>query len=95
MTKSVSTKRSMTNKPLPTLRLANAILPDLVDGLERGTITSEQLIKAHFARISEVNPEFHAVIETSSNVLDNARLLDISHDLHTPPAIPSTASPSF
>jgi amidase len=76
VTKKASTKTSKANKPSPTLRLANAILSDIADGLNRGAFTSEQLTKAYLARISEVNPESHTVIETTAKAIENVRLLD-------------------
>jgi amidase len=57
--------------------LSNITLPDIVHGLSNNDFTSEHLVEAYLARINEVNHEFHAVIETSPDAVEEARLLDI------------------
>jgi amidase len=83
VTKKASTKTSKANKPSPTLRLANAILSDIADGLNRGTFTSGQLTEAYLARISEINSASHAVIETTSNAIENVRHLDCERHIRS------------
>ncbi|KIK43756.1 hypothetical protein CY34DRAFT_685511 [Suillus luteus UH-Slu-Lm8-n1] len=60
--------------PLPDLLYAT--IDDLQSGLAAGTFTSLDLVKAYVARINEVNPVLHAVIETNPDALAIATSLD-------------------
>lgn len=61
-------------QPLPDLLYAT--IDDLQSGLAAGTFTSVDLVKAYVARIHEVNPLLHAVIETNPDALAIAASLD-------------------
>ncbi|OAX34667.1 amidase [Rhizopogon vinicolor AM-OR11-026] len=61
-------------QPLPDLLYAT--IDDLQLGLAAGTFTSVDLVKAYLARINEVNPVLHAVIETNPDALSIAASLD-------------------
>lgn len=61
-------------QPLPDLLYAT--IDDLQSGLAAGTFTSLDLVKAYVARINEVNPVLHAVIETNPDALAIATSLD-------------------
>ncbi|KAG2339994.1 amidase [Suillus weaverae] len=61
-------------QPLPDLLYAT--IDDLQSGLAAGTFTSVDLVKAYVARIHEVNPVLHAVIETNPDALAIAASLD-------------------
>ncbi|KAG0698081.1 amidase [Suillus ampliporus] len=61
-------------QPLPDLLYAT--IDDLQSGLEAGTFTSVDLTKAYLARIDEVNPVLHAVIETNPDAISIAASLD-------------------
>lgn len=67
--------------PSPTIRLRHATLPQLVRGLELGSLTSTQLVATYKARISEVNHECNAVIETATQATQIAQLLDLERRL--------------
>lgn len=56
--------------------LLYATIDDLQSGLAAGTFTSVDLVKAYVARIDEVNPVLHAVIETNPDALAIAASLD-------------------
>lgn len=56
--------------------LLNCSLSDLYHGLEEGTFSSVDLVKAYLARISEVDGEFLSVIETNPDALKIAKELD-------------------
>jgi amidase len=56
--------------------LFTATIDDVQDGLSCGTFTSVQLTMAYLARIAEVNPILHAVIETNPDALTIAASLD-------------------
>ncbi|KAJ6557849.1 amidase signature enzyme [Mycena capillaripes] len=56
--------------------LYEATIADLQAGLDAGHFTSVDLVNAYFARISEVNAELHAVIETNPIALALAADLD-------------------
>ncbi|KAH5392462.1 hypothetical protein HBI68_241490 [Parastagonospora nodorum] len=58
------------------LKLLHTTLPDLLDGLKYGLFTSEQLVKAYLARITEVNHIFHATVEVNPDATVIARCLD-------------------
>lgn len=49
--------------------LYDATLKELSNGMESGCFTAVDLVKAYLARISEVNEELHAVIETNPDAL--------------------------
>ncbi|KAG2033388.1 amidase [Suillus americanus] len=61
-------------QPLPDLLYAT--INDLQSGLAAGTFTSVDLVNAYVARINEVNPVLHAVIETNPDALAIAASLD-------------------
>ncbi|KAG2136071.1 amidase signature domain-containing protein [Suillus bovinus] len=61
-------------QPLPDLLYAT--IDDLQSGLAAGTFTSVDLVNAYVARIDEVNPVLHAVIETNPDALSIAASLD-------------------
>ncbi|KAG1719927.1 glutamyl-tRNA amidotransferase subunit A [Suillus lakei] len=61
-------------QPLPDLLYAT--IDDLQSGLAAGTFTSVDLVKAYVARIDEVNPVLHAVIEINPDALSIAASLD-------------------
>jgi amidase len=56
--------------------LLNITLSELTDGLENRTFTSADLVKAYLQRITEVNREFHCILETNPDALSIARDLD-------------------
>ncbi|KZT58850.1 amidase signature enzyme [Calocera cornea HHB12733] len=56
--------------------LYDASIKELSDGMEAGCFTAVDLVKAYLARISEVNAELNAVIETNPDALDIAAQLD-------------------
>jgi amidase len=57
------------NVTVTALKLRHATLPDLLDGLKHGLFTSEQLVKAYAARISEVNHISPAAVEANPDVM--------------------------
>ncbi|GJE96091.1 amidase signature enzyme [Phanerochaete sordida] len=60
--------------------LYEASIAELQEGLAKELFSSEDLVKAYFARIEEVNlqgPTLRAVIETNPSALAQARALDI------------------
>ncbi|KAH7930964.1 amidase signature enzyme [Leucogyrophana mollusca] len=60
--------------------LYEASIEDLQSGLQQGSFTSVDLVKAYLARIEEVNlegPALHAVIETNPKALTQAAALDL------------------
>ncbi|KAG1767554.1 amidase [Suillus occidentalis] len=61
-------------QPLPDLLYAT--IDDLQSGLAAGTFTSVDLVNAYVARINEVNPILHAVIETNPDAIPIAASLD-------------------
>jgi amidase len=61
-------------QPLPDLLYAT--INDLQSGLAAGTFTSVDLVNAYVARINEVNPVLHAVIEINPDALTIAASLD-------------------
>lgn len=61
-------------QPLPDLLYAT--INDLQSGLAAGTFTSVDLVNAYVARINEVNPVLHAVIEINPDALAIAASLD-------------------
>ncbi|EKM57234.1 uncharacterized protein PHACADRAFT_254888 [Phanerochaete carnosa HHB-10118-sp] len=67
--------------------LYEASIAELQDGLEKGLFTSEDLVKAYFTRIEEVNlqgPALRAVIETNPSALAQARELDLERKAKGP-----------
>ncbi|KAF8143819.1 amidase signature enzyme [Mycena galopus ATCC 62051] len=56
--------------------LYEATIAELQAGLAAGDFTSVDLVNAYYARISEVNDELHAVIETNPTALAQAAALD-------------------
>ncbi|CAK5278603.1 unnamed protein product [Mycena citricolor] len=56
--------------------LYDASIHELQTGLDAGDFTSVHLVQAYFARIAEVNPTLHAVIETNPSALRQAAELD-------------------
>ncbi|KZT01569.1 amidase signature enzyme [Laetiporus sulphureus 93-53] len=59
--------------------LYEASVEELQAGLQSGTFTSVDLVKAYFARIAEVNlqgPQLRAIIETNPSALEQAAALD-------------------
>ncbi|KAK7048003.1 amidase domain-containing protein [Favolaschia claudopus] len=61
--------------------LYEASITDLQAGLDAGHFTSVDLVNAYLARINEVNPVLHAVIETSQTALKQAARLDAERKL--------------
>lgn len=58
-------------------KLIDATIETLTEGLARNKFTSVDLVKAYFARISEVNDTLHAVTEVNPDALAIAAQLDI------------------
>lgn len=76
-----------TQQPLgPSLENGNIRFPSLLDatldelskGLESGSFTSVDLVKAYLARIEEINPVLHAVTEINPKVISIAQDLDFA-----------------
>jgi amidase len=77
--------KSLTNvDPVETPPLLNATLGELIEGLQSGTFTSVDLVKAYLHRIDEVDHEFHSVIETNPQALYIAHALDDERARHGP-----------
>lgn len=57
--------------------LFTATIDEVQDGLSCGAFTSVQLTMAYLARIAEVNPILHAVIETNPDALAIAADMDV------------------
>ncbi|GJE93160.1 amidase signature enzyme [Phanerochaete sordida] len=67
--------------------LYEASIAELQEGLAKGHFSSEDLVKAYFARIEEVNlqgPTLRAVIETNPSALAQARALDLERKILGP-----------
>jgi amidase len=78
----MSNYMSTTSNTTPSaLQLRHATLQDIVESLERGVFTTKQLVRAYITRISEVNHEYRAVIETNPDATEDARLLDLERCL--------------
>ncbi|KAF7865384.1 hypothetical protein EAF04_006360 [Stromatinia cepivora] len=67
---------------LPLIR--DASIETLQQHLSDGTLTSEHLVRTYLARISEVNNETHAVVETNPEALMIARRLDQERKISGP-----------
>ncbi|KAG2140038.1 glutamyl-tRNA amidotransferase subunit A [Suillus cothurnatus] len=74
ITYGISPRNGMPRLPLPDLLYAT--INDLQSGLAAGTFTSVDLVNAYVARINEVNPVLHAVIEINPDALAIAASLD-------------------
>jgi len=81
MSKNMNTETKLNGK---SLQLIQATLPDLLNGLEQGLFTSEQLVSAYAARTTEVNPIFHAAAEVDLDATVIAGCLDIERDQRGP-----------
>ncbi|CAH0051086.1 unnamed protein product, partial [Clonostachys solani] len=57
-------------------KLADASIPNLLQGLESGQFTTEQLVKTYVARIHDVQPKVHAVSEINPDCVALALELD-------------------
>lgn len=67
--------------------LYEASISELQEGMQKGHFTSEDLVKAYFARIEEVNlqgPTLRAVIEMNPSALAQAKALDLERKLSGP-----------
>lgn len=64
-------------KPGKTLSLFDASIPELQDWMASGRLTSRELTQAYLARIRDLNPLLHAVIETNPLAVALAARLDI------------------
>ena len=62
--------------PVGSVDLTTATLADLRGALDAKKITSVQLVQGYLARITECNPQLHAVIATRSQALSEAKALD-------------------
>ncbi|KZT60024.1 amidase signature enzyme [Calocera cornea HHB12733] len=60
----------------PLIDLLYASIDDLQSGMSEGTFSAVDLTKAYLARIAEVNPVLHAVIETNPDAVAIAASLD-------------------
>jgi hypothetical protein len=56
--------------------LVGITLQQIATGLDSERFTTEMLVTAYLARITEVNDEFRAIIELNGNALNEARELD-------------------
>ncbi len=56
--------------------MLNLTLEDIALGLDEGCFTSEALVKAYIARISEVDQTFKSVIEVNPDAIAHATILD-------------------
>ncbi|KZT28518.1 amidase signature enzyme [Neolentinus lepideus HHB14362 ss-1] len=78
---------SLTRRTTALPDLYEATVTELQAGLNAGEFTSVELVKAYFARISEVNlqgPALRAVIETNPSALAEAAALDAERKLLGP-----------
>lgn len=73
MSKTMNTETKLTEN---SLQLRQATLSGLLNGLEQGLFTSEQLVSAYTARITEVNHIFHAAVEADPDATVIARCLN-------------------
>jgi amidase len=56
--------------------LETATIEDISRAMDKGALTSEQLVRLSLARIKAYEPELHAVITLNPNAIDEARALD-------------------
>jgi amidase len=56
--------------------LETATIEDISRAMDKGALTSEQLVRLSLARIKAHEPELHAIITLNSHALDEARALD-------------------
>jgi len=56
--------------------LFDITLADIAEGLDKGSFSSAQLVKAYIARIREVDDEFHLVVQLDAEALSLVLQLD-------------------
>jgi amidase len=56
--------------------LETATIEDINRAMDKGALTSEQLVRLSLARIKAYEPELHAVISLNPNAMEEARALD-------------------
>jgi amidase len=59
-----------------TFDLETATIRDISQAMDKGTLTSEQLVRLSLARIKAYEPQLHAVITLNPNAVEEARALD-------------------
>jgi amidase len=74
MSKHLTVSQDLSLSEIPSL--VGITLQQIATGLDSERFTTEMLVTAYLARITEVNDEFRAIIELNGNALNEARELD-------------------
>jgi len=76
MVRPVGAQRAAPLPPTTDFDLEEATIAQLQDAMRTGARTSRSICSAYLARIAELNPQLHAVLETNPDALAIADRLD-------------------